>query len=102
MKSSILQEELLRILERVGEPKMLRPDRGTLHAQDLLEEIETMEREGLLRSDGAGALIFYHPPCKEGTADIFQALFNLGVVPKSLADRLRDRGWEQPKPETMS
>lgn len=93
MKTSILQEELAAILLRLGEPKMLRPDLGTLYGRAFLAEVEAMEREGLLRPDGAGALVYkrQHPP-KEDEADIDQVLFNLGVVWKPVADRLRALG----------
>ena len=89
---SILEEELTLMLQRLGEPKMFRPDRGLLYGQRMLAEIEAMEREGLLRPDESGGLVYNRTPPQEGCADVTLVMFNLGIVWKPVADRLKAAG----------
>ena len=94
------QRVLEEMLVQIGEPRMLRLG-GALVGPDMLAQIEVMEAEGLLASDGTG-LRYHSPPPDLGDADIGLCMFNLGVPSGDICDRLAAAGWSHSKPENRS
>ena len=94
------QRVLEEMLVWLGEPRMLRLG-AALVGPDMLAQVEAMEAEGLLASDGSG-LREHSPPPDPGDADISLCMFNLGIPSSDICDRLAAAGWSHSKPENRS